>query len=367
MKYGSKKISKAGNIALTSPDKKEVNDAISIINDWRSLHLVALDELQNCIIPLLRRHNVRSFSVSRRLKRISSILNKLDRNPKSGLGTMQDIGGLRIIVPSMVSLQRAYSIIIENIPSNFEFTKAPMNYIDAPKDVSGYRSIHFIYKYHSDNSDVDGMKIELQLRTKLQHSWAMAVETAELVTGTALKSSQGDENWITFFKVVSSLFAIKEKQPILKEHKEMNYGMKDLMLILYLMNSKYHFNDTLKALRVSNIVAKKENHKDGYYILTINFETKRVSIKAFAKEDEEQASALYSKLEQSTIDREKENAVVLVSVPQMQQLQEAYPSYFLDTSKFLDAIDTMMNNCQRWGWVKKRNQNEFTAIGNIDN
>ena len=135
----------------------------------------------------------------------------------------------------------------------------------------------------------------------------------------------------------------------------MNYSMKDLMLTLYSMNLKYHFNDTLKALRVSNIVAKKENHKDGYYILTINFETKRVSIKAFAKEDEEQASALYSKLEQSTINSEKENAVVLVSVPQMQQLQDAYPSYFLDTSKFLDAIDTMMNNCQRWGWVKKRN------------
>lgn len=36
MKYGSKKISKAGNIALTSNDKNEVESAISIINDWRS-------------------------------------------------------------------------------------------------------------------------------------------------------------------------------------------------------------------------------------------------------------------------------------------------------------------------------------------
>jgi len=35
----------------------------------------------------------------------------------------------------------------------------------------------------------------------------------------------------------------------------------------------------------------------------------------------------------------------------MKQLQEAYTSYFLDTSDFLDAIDKMMENCKKWGWV----------------
>lgn len=44
---------------------------------------------------------------------------------------------------------------------------------------------------------------------------------------------------------------------------------------------------------------------------------------------------------------------MLVSVPKMQQLQEAYPSYFLDTSDFLNAIDTMIDNCEKWGWIKK--------------
>lgn len=194
------------------------------------------------------------------------------------------------------------------------------------------------------------MKIELQLRTKLQHSWAMAVETAELITGTALKSSQGDEDWMTFFKVVSSLFAIKEATPILKEHSEMQYTMKDLMIQLYSMNTNHHFSDTLKALRASHSVAKRENYTDGYYILNINFKNKRVSVKVFPKEDEEQASALYSRLEKSV--EENNNAVVLVSVPKMQELQEAYPSYFLDTREFLTAIDTMMKNCKKRRWVK---------------
>ena len=91
---------------------------------------------------------------------------------------------------------------------------------------------------------------------------------------------------------------------------------------------------------------------DGYYILNINFSTQRVNIKAFPKENEEQASALYYRLERTA--DERRNAVVLVSVPQMQQLQEAYHSYFLDTSEFFNAIDTMMRNCEKWGWAKQK-------------
>lgn len=349
MKYGSNQINKAGNIALTSPSKEEFNHAIEIINDWRTLHLPALDELQNVIVPLLRKNKISIYSVSRRLKRISSILNKLDRNPQSRLGTMQDIGGLRIVVPSMSALRKAYDVISYNIPDNFELTKDPINYIKEPKTISGYRSIHFVFKYHSENEDLDGMKIELQLRTKLQHSWAMAVETAELITGTALKSSQGEEEWQIFFKIVSSLYAIREQTPILYEHQEKGETMKSLMKQLYQLNKKSNFNDTLKALSLTNSFARRENYNDGYYILSINFSTQSLTIKSFPKENENAASALYSRLEKS-IEGSK-NAVVLVSVPKMQQLQEAYPSYFLDTGEFLASIDNMMRNCERWGWV----------------
>lgn len=349
MKYGSKKISKAADIVLTSGDRNEVDKALSMIDDWRALHLLPLVELQNSLLRLLGSKRIRVFSVSRRLKRISSILNKLDRNPKSGLGTMQDIGGLRIVLHTMDSLEKALKLLNDNIPDNFELAKLPVNYIETPKKESGYRSVHFIYKYKSSNSDVDGMKIELQLRTKLQHSWAMAVETAELITGTALKSSQGEAEWLTFFKVVSSLFAIKEKTNILSEHKENGLGMKTLMKYLYQMNKEHNFNDTLKALNVTSSYAKRGNYQDGYYILSINFENKRVNIKSFPKENEMEASALYSRLEKGV--EASKNAVVLVSVPKIQQLQEAYPSYFLNTGEFLNAIDTMMRNCEKWGWA----------------
>ena len=96
---------------------------------------------------------------------------------------------------------------------------------------------------------------------------------------------------------------------------------------------------------MTGIQAKKENFKNGYYILNINFQSKIVQITTFSKEQENEASAAYSELEKGIID--KINAVVLVSVPKMKELQEAYPSYFLNTTEFLQAIDTMMENCEK--------------------
>ena len=349
MKYGTHQINKAGNTALTSSDRTEVNNAINTINDWRSLHLPALDELQTILIPLLESYKIREYSISGRLKRLSSILNKLDRNPQSRLGTMQDIGGLRIVVSSMTTLRKTHDAIINNIPDRFELMREPLDYIEHPKDISGYRSIHYVLKYQSENPELDGAKIELQLRTRLQHYWAMAVETAELITGTALKSSQGEEEWQTIFKIISSLFALKEQTPIMYEHKERGEKMQSLMKQFYQLDKKINFGDTLKVLSISNSMAKRGNYADGYYILSINFVEKKLTIKSFSKEKEQEASALYSRLEKMV--EEKKNAVVLVSVPKMQQLQEAYPSYYLDTGQFLRVLDVIKMNCEQRGWV----------------
>ena len=39
----------------------------------------------------------------------------------------------------------------------------------------------------------DDLRIEMQIRTKLQHIWATAVETMGTFLGQALKSRQGDQ------------------------------------------------------------------------------------------------------------------------------------------------------------------------------
>lgn len=347
MKYSRKEIDKAGKTVITEKDTSKVNEALNKINDWRQLHLAPLDLLQVGILNILKVNNQKIVFVSRRLKRLTSILYKLDLNPKMGLGGMQDIGGLRIVLSDIENLYRTLDILKANVPESFTLKEKINDYVELPKE-SGYRSIHLVYKYHSEDT-YDGMNIELQIRTKLQHSWAMAVETAGLVTKTPLKSSQGEEAWLNFFKIVSSLFAIKEEKPIMYEHQVKGWGMKDLMKLLYNVDNKHNFSYQLKALRISVNYAKTNNITNGYYILDINFITQMVHISAYENEQEEEASSTYSKMEKEVED--SKNAVVLVSVPKMVELQEAYPSYFLDTKDFLNAIDTMKDNCVKWGYV----------------
>jgi len=40
--------------------------------------------------------------------------------------------------------------------------------------------------------------IEIQIRSKLQHIWATAVETVGFFTGQAIKSNEGEKEWNDF-------------------------------------------------------------------------------------------------------------------------------------------------------------------------
>ena len=343
MKFSRSQIDKAGETIMSSKVGKEYDAAMNKISEWRKLHLPALDALKDEIDSLLKGEGITNFSISRRLKRISSILYKLDVNDKMRLGGMQDIGGMRTVFTNIGDLKNAFQILSKWVPKNFEFVGS-RDYISEPKE-SGYRSIHFMYKYKSDDKDLDGARVELQIRTKLQHSWAMAVETAGLLTNTSLKSSMGSDEWLIFFRIVSCLFAIKEKCQYVKEYREQSIDMRGLMRLFSKLDSKYKLIDTLMALRVTAQYAEGEEFQNGYYILNIDFVNRKVKIDSFSKEQEDEASIKYSELEE---DLRCENcAVVLVSVPKIKELRTSYQSYFLDTKEFIEILETIKSNCQR--------------------
>lgn len=69
------------------------------------------------------------------------------------------------------------------------------DYIADPRS-SGYRGTHLIYRYFSDRVETyNGLRVEVQLRSHLQHAWATAVETVGTFLKQALKASQGHEQW----------------------------------------------------------------------------------------------------------------------------------------------------------------------------
>ena len=342
MKYSRNKINISGKAILAGPETGfPYTDANLVVDDWRRLHMVPLEALVAEVTRILADAGVTTAFSSHRLKRMTSIVAKLRHNPGMGLGGLQDIGGARFVFDDIPSLLKAQKIIADTQLPGFELDRAPYDYVAQPKE-SGYRSIHFAYKYVSDDADYDGLRVELQLRTRLQHDWAMAVETAELISKSSLKASLGDRNWLEFFKLCSAVFARKESMPVAEAFKD--YTEKDYCVQYALLDRQNKFLDQLKALVSAVKITEEQTLREGYAVILIQFEEKRVQLRHFATEKLEEATKYYSEVEKSVDDDNA--AVVLVSVSDMQELQEAYPSYFLNAGEFIQSLQDFTSACK---------------------
>jgi hypothetical protein len=321
-----------------------VNSALEKINTWRLHHLRPLKIMRNGLERLCIKHKVKPLFISQRLKRLTSIQYKLDLNENMGLGGMQDIGGYRAVLRDVDDLKDLKEII-EKAKLKHKLLKVN-DYINNPKD-SGYRSIHFIYEYNSSSDTFNGLRLELQIRTKLQHNWATAVETAGIITNTSLKSSMGPDKWLDFFKIVSSLFAIKEQVPLLEIHSDKT--MKELMVECYQNCEDLQIIEHLRALGATTRHLEKQNFPGDYYLININIEKRKVNLNVYDSASLDNATDRYLELEKEI--EHSTNAVVLVSANSLRLLKKAYPSYFLDTSEFLTALEKINKNCVKRGYI----------------
>ena len=347
MKYTRSRLNTIGKKIIS--DSTELIDkaqSISIVEDWRKLHSVPLEELVVKVDELLVAAGIKALFSSQRLKRMPSIIGKLTRNKEMGLGGIQDIGGARFVFEKISDVLAARKVIESASFDRFTQVRNTYDYIGKPKD-SGYRSIHFVYKYSSDDPDYDGLSVELQIRTRLQHGWATAVETAELISHSPLKSGLGDEKWLEFFRLASVIFARKEQMPV----NDQFVGMTDEMTCKQYgeLESQYMFLDKLKALVGAVRIASTHSFEKGYAILLIQYDKRTVSFNHFTSQEFDKASELYSKLE-DTLTRYN-GAVVLVSVADLKELQDAYPSYFLDAGEFISALEAFNRDCVVKGYI----------------
>ena len=333
-KYTKSEINKAGKIiADSSSTPKEREEALIILNNWRAAHAYPLQ----VICSNLRQKNPNAIVVQR-LKRLESITGKIQRFPEMQLYKMQDLGGCRVIVDT---IEQVYSAIKKYKSSRIRhILKREYDYIANPKK-SGYRSYHMVYQFHSDSKDTynKNMFIEIQFRTKLQHMWATAVEMMGIYTKSNLKSSQGDQDILRFFTIVSSLFAIEEKMPICPNTSDF---ADELISEIKSLDKKNNIISTLSGLNVSIKHASKiynQKDKNLYYILLLNYEEMTVTVKPFKSSNLETATKLYERTEQGS-----DLNVVLVSASSFETLRLAYPNYFADISYFVQKLRNVIKN-----------------------
>jgi putative GTP pyrophosphokinase len=145
--------------------RAELVEAIDIIDWWRGEHAKPLSRVAT---------NLRDYAaaeggpiITQRLKRLPTMVGKMFRTPGMKLARMEDIGGVRAVLPSQEPL-------------------------------------HLINRNH-------GRLIEIQLRTPLQDAWANSVEIDARRVAPGLKFGAGPRELRDFYLALGEFLAIADQ------------------------------------------------------------------------------------------------------------------------------------------------------------
>jgi ppGpp synthetase/RelA/SpoT-type nucleotidyltranferase len=183
-----------------------------LFDEYRKAHLQPLSETTLEIQGWLGDYG-QPYYIAQRLKRKPQIVRKLKRLSVR-LSQLQDIGGSRIIVPKNEDVDRLLKFLQDRVKAKGHFSiERVTDYRDRGRDRTGYRSVHLILTR-------DGVPIELQIRSRVQHYWAESIERTSVIYGYHLKEEEGDPDVLRYFRCLSDAFydleAGREPPPALK-------------------------------------------------------------------------------------------------------------------------------------------------------
>ncbi|CNH66549.1 RelA/SpoT domain-containing protein [Yersinia enterocolitica] len=329
-----KEIGRAGE-RLASCSKNHLTlpeDDLNILHSWRMFHLYPLTKITEYLAREANLINPNCL-ISSRIKRLPSIISKLQRFESMKLNKMQDLGGCRAILSNLDEVYKTHENL-KKLKFKHQLTRTD-DYMEKVKD-SGYRSLHLIYSFQNEKyENLNGLKIEIQLRTAIQHSWATAVEMVGLFRKESLKSSFGDPDWLRFFELVSELFYGIESGESVGRYMKISEDLK-------VLTDKLNVFTILEAYnKVASHIDSSDNYISGFCVILVDTEKRKMNIKRFPASSNKAASDFYIK-EEKKCERKKGYEVAMVSVDDISNLKSAYPAFFLDTKTFLNNLNRFM-------------------------
>lgn len=332
--YTKGEVNKAGRILANhgSYSTEERSWADLVLANWRACHGYPINTFQS-LLRLRLKSIDKNAIVAQRMKRAPSIILKLQRFEGMNLARMQDIGGLRTVVSSVARVRKLEA---EYRSSHFKHALvSSKDYIAEPK-ADGYRGIHLIYRYSNIRAPAyEGLSLERQVRTRVQHAWATAVETMGTFLGQALKSGQGEQEWRSFFAKASAALAIVEKAPAVPGFEKCSAT--EVYTQVAEAEQRLHVLDKLNGFAIAADRITTERGQGAYHLVVLDSEKRTVSIRPYPIARLEQANIDYAEIEKRTKAGESIEAV-LVSAGPIDALRKAYPNYFLDTQAFVAQI-----------------------------
>lgn len=359
-------------------NSEEYGKQILILDSWRHQHEEQAQIFFKKLVGIINKYP--GSMVTYRLKRKESILKKLYRsNGNFELGAMDDIAGCRVIVNSVSEVYKVYNEILNLKRAKEIDIKKTKDYIKNPEK-SGYRSLHIIVKQTLTQENIDRQyRIELQIRTKLQHYWSTAVEAISEIDNVEYKDptliSKGNiriQSCLQFSKVISELFDCCENDDdACSKSKE-----KFVNSVRTNDNFKEIIED-LKAARNSVTINMQKNSAqggEGLYLLELSRETQELTIHSYTMDCVEKAITNYNSKENSSISN-KANKIqydteidsggvnkdptvekpdvqtsyitsinrVLIYAKNENQLGDTYPNYSYNIEKFIEKVEELIH------------------------
>ncbi len=179
---------------MVDGNRDEFEEAVEVVDWWRAEHVGPLSAVSANLFRYVGEegHPV----VAQRLKRVPTIAGKLLREKGMKLSRMEDVGGVRAVLPTQEAAYR----VARQLRRNWTITRF-RDYVSDPKP-DGYRALHLVDRNR-------GRLIEIQLRTPRQDRWANMVEkVAQLFPG--VRAGAGPAKLRELFVASSDLYAIRE-------------------------------------------------------------------------------------------------------------------------------------------------------------
>lgn len=328
-----------GRIKLQNNSAEE-KDAFNTFNNWRLSHAYPMHIITKNIKRMAANLSPDAVCVQR-LKRARSIIIKLMRFPGMNLSRIEDIGGCRIVMPNVESARKLAERYISKNKRHKRIKSREKNYINNPKR-DGYRSIHLVYSYYSRNQVgkvFNDKLIEIQIRSRLQHIWATALETADLFSHQMLKFGKGAPSWGYFFKLVSSAFAMMEICPAVEGTPA---NKKELYDEIKRMESELKVTEKMLAWKAT--AQHLSDKKDALFVLKLDIKNKQIDYLTFKNDREGWIKANQELLKQEMVNKDNKDCdVVLVGAEDISELRYGYKNYFADTEEFLKNLRLILD------------------------
>ena len=206
--YSKKQLRKAGRLLRDARAGKLLTpedfwSAVEAIEWWRAQHARPLARTNANLRYYVRKAGA-DPNVTQRLKRFATIVDKLDRHPNMQLSTMEDIGGVRAVLPTQVTVD---AVVLELRHQPRWKIKRVREYVagrDPGPKSDGYRAVHVVV-------EKDGCFVEIQLRTPWQDAWAQSVEQDTRRLRAGLKFGVGPADLREYYRVIAEYFEAREQ------------------------------------------------------------------------------------------------------------------------------------------------------------